>query len=168
MCKHIGQALWDWTRRTVWDKSCRQCRLLHKFDSHHSFLEISHTVTQSHAEGAGAGDVAAAMDPSGRPVVSFQVLQSRRSLPPSPTPGNVSRDAGELTVGTPSLLPSTISFSALSTVIPHLAALTFSFPIRGAFTTDGFCVCLLHALCSRGQASLCQARSRPGLGAYGR
>lgn len=82
--KAVARVLWDWSKRTAWDKSCGECRRLREFDSHHSLLEISHFDTESTgAEGAGA---AGAVHASGR-TVSFQVLQSRRLLPPSPVAG---------------------------------------------------------------------------------
>ena len=77
----VARVLWDWSKRTAWDKSCEECRHLFKFDSHHSILEMSHFhIESTAAEGAGA------VDASGR-TVSFQVLQSRRLLPPSPVAG---------------------------------------------------------------------------------
>ena len=79
----VARVLWDWAKRTTWDRSCRECRFVHKFDSHHSLLALSHGSTEG---GAGEGAEGADNLRTGG-LVELQVLLSRRFLPPTPVSG---------------------------------------------------------------------------------
>jgi len=84
----VARVVWDWSKRTSWDKSCRECRFVHKFDSHHSFLALSHASTARDGKG-GVGEGAGGADaPRAGGLVELQVLLSRRILPASPASGD--------------------------------------------------------------------------------